>query len=233
MKIEWVSSPNFWSGRQGRKPIAIVNHITAGLMPGCLSWLQNPQAQASAHYLVTKTGQIFQLVKDEDAAWHAGGVNKPSWPLYDGNNPNLYTIGIEHESKGEALTEAQYQATLWLHRQLMKKWSIPVDRDHVIGHYRIDSVNRPNCPGPNFPWDRLFQDLQGGENVPAEWETKVMEEAEETGLIQPGVHQPGETPTKAFVLAVALNSARELRAENQRLRELLGKAGEVLLGTQK
>jgi hypothetical protein len=59
----------------------------------------------------------------------------------------------------------QYQATLWLHKQLIAKHGIPIDEGHIIGHYRIDSVNRPNCPGPGFPWQRLFSDLKGSEEV--------------------------------------------------------------------
>lgn len=162
MKIEWVGSPNFRAGRGGKKIIAIVNHITAGNYPGCLSWMQNPKAQASAHYLITKAGKILQLVKEGDTAWHAGAVNRPNWKLYDGTNPNRYTLGIEHEGwPNDGLTEKQYQATLWLQKQLTQKYNIPVDEDHIIGHYRIDSVNRPNCPGPKFPWDRLFKDLKG------------------------------------------------------------------------
>jgi len=167
MQVKQVNSPNF-SGRQGNKIIAIVNHITAGKFPGCQSWLCNPTSSASTHYIVNRAGEIIQLVADSNAAWHAGGVNKPNWSLYNGVNPNRYTIGIEHEGYTGAggdgnLTEAQYQATLWLHRQLIEKHGIPVDRDHIIGHYRINSVNRPNCPGPKFPWDRLFEDLRGGE----------------------------------------------------------------------
>lgn len=160
MQIHWTPSSNYTSGRRGRKIIAIVNHITAGLMPGTLSWLRNPAARASAHYLVTKVGVVYQLVKDEDTAWHAGIVNKPGWSLYDNSNPNYYTLGIEHEAlAGEALTEAQYQATLELHRMLVEKHSIPVDRNHIIGHYCLDIVNRRNDPGPGFPWNRLFNDL--------------------------------------------------------------------------
>lgn len=162
MQLLQATSPNFTKGRRGRKAIAIINHITAGLMPGTLSWLRNPAAQASAHYLVTKAGDIYQLVNDEDTAWHVGIVNKPNWALYDGTNPNRYTIGIEHEAlAGEALTKSQYQATLWLHRHLIQKHGLPVDRDHIIGHYRTDSVNRKNDPGPGFPWDKLFNELKG------------------------------------------------------------------------
>lgn len=162
-EVIWARSPNYTPGRNGRKPIAIVDHITAGLMPGCLSWMQNPVAKASAQYLITKAGQIYQLVKEEDTAWHAGEVRKPSWKLYDGTNPNRYTIGIEHEAlAGEGLTEPQYQASLWLHGQLIDRWAIPINRDRIIGHYEIDAVNRPNDPGKAFPWDRLMSDLRNG-----------------------------------------------------------------------
>lgn len=167
MLEEWDPSPNF-SSREGRKIIAIVDHVTAGAFPGCLDWLKNPASQASAHYIITKSGRIIQLVREGDKAWHAGSVNKPNWTLYDGTNPNLYTLGIEHEGQpGEALTEAQYQATLFLHKELTAKYSIPIDTDHIIGHYRIDSVNRPNCPGSAFPWSRLFSDLKGVVVAPA------------------------------------------------------------------
>lgn len=164
-QIEKAESPNFTKGRRGRKIAAIVNHITAGLMPGTLTWMQNPAAKASAHFLVTKKGRIYQLVEEEDTAFGAGIVNKPDWPLYDGTNPNFYTLNIEHEAMaGETLTDIQYQATLWLHRYLTAKWGIPVDNDHIIGHYRLDSINRKNDPGPNFPWDKLISDLKTGQN---------------------------------------------------------------------
>ena len=163
MSIIWTPSPNFSLDRRGRRPIAIVDHKTAGRHPGCRDWLCNPASGASAHFLVTRVGEIDQLVKEENRAWHAGIVERPNWNLYDGTNPNNYTLGIEHEDydgDGElGLTELQYQATAWLHRMLTRKWGIPVDSDHIIGHYRINSVNRPNCPGPNFPWVRLLTDL--------------------------------------------------------------------------
>ncbi|AFL99778.1 negative regulator of beta-lactamase expression [Desulfitobacterium dehalogenans ATCC 51507] len=166
-QIEWVGTPNFRSGRNGRKPLAIVDHITAGYYPSCLSWLQNPESQASAHYLVLRNGRILQLVEDKNTAWHAGIVNQPNWSLYDGTNPNFYTIGIEHEGRpGDGLTEAQYQSTLWFHRELLAKYpAIKIDSDHIIGHYRIDSINRPNCPGTKFPWAKLFADLKGDHEV--------------------------------------------------------------------
>ena len=167
--IRWVGTPNYREGRRGYKPIAIVSHQTAGRYPGCKSWMMNPKAQASAHYLINRAGEIFQLVKEKDTAWHVGIANKPTWTLYNGINPNYYTLGIEHECYPDVggdgnLTELQYQATLFLHKQLIEKYNIPIDREHLIGHYQIDSVNRSNCPGKNFPWSRLISDLKGNKN---------------------------------------------------------------------
>lgn len=160
MKIKWKKSPNYWRGRGGKKIIAIVDHITAGLMPGCLDWMCNPQSKASAHYLVTKKGEVLQMVAEGDTAFHAGTVKRPTWRLYNGTNPNRYALGIEHECvSGGDLTEAQYQATLQLHKELIRKYNIPVDRDHIIGHYEIDRVDRLNDPGKYFPWERLMKEL--------------------------------------------------------------------------
>lgn len=202
--IKWAPSPNY-SSRNGKKIIAIVDHITAGLMPGCLSWMRNPSAKASAHYLVTRNGEIYQLVKESDAAWHAGAVNKPSWSLYDGTNPNRYTVGIEHEGyPHEPLTEAQYQATLQLHRELINKYSIPIDTEHIIGHYRIDSVNRPNCPGPKFPWHRLFNDLRMG----------VIDVALEKWMIEGGQSALQELAEKGLVANVDMWKSEEELAKS-------------------
>jgi N-acetyl-anhydromuramyl-L-alanine amidase AmpD len=208
--IEWVGTANFTKGRNGRVPIGIVNHITAGLFPGTLTWMQNQAAKASSHYLVTKTGRILQLVKEEDTAWTNGAVNRPTWPLYDGTHPNRYTLTIEHEGlAGDALTEAQYQATLWLQKQLIEKWNIPVSEDTIIGHYRIDGVNRVNCPGPNFPWQRLLADLGKKDELEVlEWKSEIMQAGKEAGLISSD-HNPDDPTPKWFVLAVALNILKQ------------------------
>ena len=176
-EINWYPSPNFSPGRckipgQLEQVLAIMNHKTAGRYPGCRDWLCRPAAEggpkASAHYVVSRAGDIDQLVALCDTAWHGGIINRPNWALLDqiGYNPNRWTIGIEHEDydgDGEpGLTEPQYQATLWLHRKLIADFHIPVNDEYIVGHNRVDSVNRPNCPGPDFPWERLFRDLKGG-----------------------------------------------------------------------
>jgi len=114
---------------------------------------------------------------------------------------------------------------LWLHQQLIKWWGILIDSNHIIGHYRIDSVNRPNCPGPLFPWDRLFADLKGDVTLPEEWQLEIMQEAEELGLIEKDRHKPDEPADKWFVLALALKLAKKLddiRTVNQDMKSIAG-----------
>ena len=89
---------NFTKGRNGYRPIAIVMHIAEGTMPGAHAWFNNPSSKASSHYMIGKTGVIWQFVEESDTAWCNGAINKPTWKLLKPNvNPNLYTISIEHE----------------------------------------------------------------------------------------------------------------------------------------
>ena len=60
-------------------------HTTQGSYAGAISWLRNCSAGVSAHYLVRSSdGQITQMVRESDKAWHAGSANG-------------HTVGIEHE----------------------------------------------------------------------------------------------------------------------------------------
>lgn len=164
--IKWVGSPNF-NADQGYQNIAIVNHIMAGSLAGTDAWFSNQTSRVSSHFGVGKNGEIHQYVDLANPAWANGVVNKPNWPLLiPGVNPNYYTVSIEHEGySGDIMLEAQYQSTLALHRWLIETLGIPVTRDNIIGHYRIDSVNKSMCPGTGFPWARLFKDLKGGNEV--------------------------------------------------------------------
>ncbi len=167
-------SPNEWKGRSGHPIVGICNHIQQGTMIGTDSCFKNSAWQASAHYGVAKDGRIWQWVSDINTAWAEGIVNQPDLTdpiiagiIGRGENPNWYFLSIEHEGyTGQPLPEIQYQASLWLHKQLIAKYSIPVDRNHLVGHYQFNNVDRHDCPGSAFPWNRLLQDLQGVTPVP-------------------------------------------------------------------
>ncbi len=150
MNIIQKKSPNFWAGRKGYRPEAIVIHIMDGTLIGTDSWFANTTSQVSAHYGIGKNGEVHQYVNEQDSAWHAGRVDAPVWKLIKSNiNPNLYTIGIEHEGKPDDVwTDAMKQSSTTLIRDICQRWQIPIDRDHVVGHFEIFS-KKPNCPATN------------------------------------------------------------------------------------
>lgn len=172
--IVWIGTPHFEQGRAGRRPLAIVNHVAEGSLAGVDSWFQNPASQVSAHFCVGFDGAIHQYVTTSNTAWANGRVNRPNlaipWlaeAVNTGTNPNTLTISIEREGfSREPLSEAMYQSILALHRYLCAYWNIPIDREHIIGHNAIDSIDRANCPGPYFPRDRLLTDLNASAEPP-------------------------------------------------------------------
>ncbi len=161
MNIINIPSPNFSAGRKIYRPEAVVIHIMEGSLSGTDSWFRNPASKVSAHYGIGQTGEVHQYVKETDTAWHAGRVNAPSWKLIrpGGNgffiNPNLYTIGIEHEgNENSDWTEEMYISSSELVKVVCNRWNIPIDRSHVIGHHEIYSLK--TCPGNKVNLDKLI-----------------------------------------------------------------------------
>lgn len=148
---------------------AFVYHIATATKASNLSWLAHPSSGASTNYYIAKDGEIFELVPWEIAAWTHGQMNRPdvSNPLIkkwhdNGWNPNQRAIGIEHEGEAaDTLTEAQIKSNNQLTAWLSQQTGVPVDRTHIIGHYQIDSVNRPYCPSfSEAEWSRLIGGAQ-------------------------------------------------------------------------
>lgn len=173
MEIVWKGNAHTnSSSREGHVPFVIVNHISVGTMSSMDNWFTTPANQvSSAHFGVARDGRIHQYVSIDRMAW-ANGIPKERFPqatapvVQDmGVNPNLYSVSIEHEGYDGDLTESQFQASVWLHRYIRsyarETWGkeFPLDSYHVVGHFQINPVQKPDCPGPKFPWERLYQAL--------------------------------------------------------------------------
>jgi N-acetylmuramoyl-L-alanine amidase len=154
---------NFRRGRPAPyRPEAIVIHIMAGSLTGTDSWFASPVSSVSAHYGVGKNGEIHQYVQEEDTAFHAGTVDRPSWAGIKRTtagqivNPNFYTLGIEHEGfPDDDWPAAQQAASVAVIAEMAARWGIPLDRQHVIQHHEIRQ-SKP-CPGAKAPIGQLIQ----------------------------------------------------------------------------
>ncbi|MEU6773535.1 N-acetylmuramoyl-L-alanine amidase [Streptomyces sp. NPDC046759] len=145
----------------GDRPVSqpvkyIVIHDTEGTWDGVLNLIQDP-TYVSWNYTIRSTdGLIAQHVKAKDVAWHAG-----NWDI------NARSVGIEHEGFLAApdawYTEAMYRSSARLVKYLSRKYAIPLDRQHILGH---DNVPGPTAstipgmhtdPGPYWDWRHYFQ----------------------------------------------------------------------------
>ena len=111
---------------------AVAIHYTEGSYAGCISWFKNCDAQVSAHYVIRSSdGQVTQMVREADKAWHA-------------RTANPYSIGIEHEAYGNIwsfFTEAMYKSSANLVRNICSRYAA------IDGHrtfYR-DTLDNGQC----------------------------------------------------------------------------------------
>lgn len=163
-------SGNYTSAsRPSSNPInKIIVHVTQGSWSSAINWFRDSRAQVSAHYTVRSSdGFIGQSVQEKDIAWHAG-----NWTY------NQTSIGIEHEgyvSDPKWFTDAMYRSSARLSAYLCKKYRIPVDRSHIIGHNEVPGATHTD-PGGNWNWTKYMsyvREYAGATSTPATYSQVV------------------------------------------------------------
>ncbi|GGY98106.1 peptidoglycan-binding protein [Streptomyces nitrosporeus] len=148
----WVPADpaNYATGRTATVDKVVV-HVTQGSYAGTISWFRNPSSQVSSHYVVRSSdGEITQMVRDKDTAWHARSANASS-------------LGIEHEGWVDDpswFTDSMYRSSAALTAYLCDRYGIPKDRSHIIGHSEAPG-NDHTDPGANWNWSSYMR-LVGG-----------------------------------------------------------------------
>lgn len=145
----WSPSPNFGPRRGGLVPHLVVLHYTAmDTAEAALERLCDPAHEVSAHYLIGADGRIWQMVKEDQRAWHAGAGE---WAGQD--DINSRSIGIELDNRGDhPFANLQMCALEVLLSEILARWAIPCAG--VIGHSCM-APGRKCDPGPRFDWQRL------------------------------------------------------------------------------
>ena len=106
--------------------------------------------QVSAHFFITRRGELWQFVSCDERAWHAGQSN------YRGRgNCNDDSIGIELEGlEGDFFETPQYESLASLCNALTRAYPIA----HVAGHEHV-ATGRKHDPGAGFDWLRLERSM--------------------------------------------------------------------------
>lgn len=133
----------------------LVLHADAGRSEeGTLHWLTDPGSKVSYHYLVGRSGTLYQCVPDRRRAWHAGKSR-----LGDRENVNDFSVGVSFANRqdGEPFPQKQITAGLALCRELLAVHHIPIER--VVTHAQI-APGRKTDPGPLFPLATFLERLR-------------------------------------------------------------------------
>lgn len=179
-----VWKPSYNCGRAGslRKPRQIIIHYTAGRnAASAANWLCSKASKASAHLVIGRGGELYQLVDFDTVAWHAKSSNKSSIGIELDNPGPLVRVngrwrslvlGTEYEANdvvearhknGGALrgwllyTQAQIKLTREICRALVE--SYPSIRD-CVGHEDVDP-SRKTDPGPAWDMEALRTSVFG------------------------------------------------------------------------
>ncbi|WP_030222950.1 N-acetylmuramoyl-L-alanine amidase [Streptomyces sp. NRRL WC-3626] len=168
VSCEWIPAPyeefgddDYGNHDLGDRPASqriryIVVHDTEGAWEGVLNMVQDPTYVSWQYTLRSTDGHIAQHVKAKDVAWHAG-----NWYV------NAGSIGLEHEGflthPDTWYTEAMYRSSARLVKYLAKKYDIPLDRQHILGHDTVPGTTPATIPGmhtdpgPYWDWRHYFE----------------------------------------------------------------------------
>ncbi len=152
---QYITDINFTDKNDTGRIKYIVIHYFGGLASALnlAKYWARTYAGASAHYVIGHTGEVFQIVEDDDVAWHCG--TKGTYRHAACRNSN--SIGIEMAVKKKDtstqkatdkdwyFTPETVAAAVELTRQLMQKYNIPAE--NVIRHYDVTSKI---CPNPYY-----------------------------------------------------------------------------------
>lgn len=136
--------------------------------PGTPVWFAQPHpgAEGSTHYFVSYHGFMYQCVRESVAAIANGVIGKP-YPLWANPGQSLNRQSTNIEIEGYAATigqtmprgSGQWKALIdWIVFEC-RKWNIPCDRAHIIGHYEVS--NNRSDPG-TLNINAVVQDAQAG-----------------------------------------------------------------------
>ena len=138
--LEWLPSPNFKPRPGPRSLRMIVIHATEAPWNSAVDWLRKGDRlnRSSAHYVIGKDGRVAQLVREDDVAWHAIGIN--GW-----------SIGIEletNDAKDCHYTQAQLDFTMGIVLRACLKHGI--HPSSVVAHADVDPKRKTDPI--QFPW---------------------------------------------------------------------------------
>lgn len=192
--IQFKQTPNIHGSKIVGPKFLIIHYSASGETAGTVAWLTNPVSSASAHIVIGRDGEVWQLASFDQKTWHCG---ESEWEGL--KNLNSYAIGIELVSFGSVtldkdgkfrsrygheVSAGEVRAATHKNEAAPRYWQqyrdaqleklVEVSRaileaypsiEEVLGHDDI-APTRKTDPGPLFPWDWFLVEI-GRKDAPA------------------------------------------------------------------
>jgi hypothetical protein len=124
----------------GRITHVVIHTIQGHYANAIESWRRGNKC-VKPHYVISKAGEITQIVQERHIPPHA-------------NATNSYSIGIEHDgfaTDPAEFTEVMYARSADLVRDICRRYRIPVDGTRIIGHDMAPGTGHGD-PGGYWDW---------------------------------------------------------------------------------
>lgn len=171
-----ADTSNYTGGNRSPSDVRwLVMHTIEGSYEAGYSWFQNPDANASSHFVVgNQPGQIMQMVDIEDIAWTQG-----NW----GYNKTGISIEMEGYANRTDFDDTLYQQAAEVARWVCDNWDVPIRHPSydvapcspydgeggIIGHENIPSeydcsevTDGKVDPGDTWDWDYFMSLVRDG-----------------------------------------------------------------------
>ncbi len=149
--IHKFKSPNYNKRKSDRINLIIIHYTALKSISESIKYLCSKNNKVSSHYLISKSGKIYNLISEKRRAWHAG---ESFWQGC--TDINSKSIGIEldytQSNKNNKFSNKQIKSLIGLLKQLIKQYNIKPE--NVLGHSDIAPYRKID-PGNFFPWHLL------------------------------------------------------------------------------
>lgn len=139
------------SSRNGNSiDMVILHHSATTNVESVLRMMETGSRTVSANYVLGNDGHIYGVVPEEKRAWTSGS------PSDGGRGANFDRRAITFECanlsvNGWTISEATYASLAKLIADFHRRYGVPLDRDHIVGHRELYSRWSASyataCPG--------------------------------------------------------------------------------------
>jgi len=139
----WRGSPNLSIRPDGVSPDVLVLHASGEDFQAALTRLRSPESGWSVHYLLSRSGKVYQLVREAEAAWHVGDGE---WDgRADVDSFSIAVMLVNLNDGQDAYPEAQMESAVALTRYLADKYGIPAE--NIVTYNMVKGQSAPDPVG--------------------------------------------------------------------------------------